>query len=145
MKKCSKCGVVKPYEEFNRSSRNKDGYHVYCRECSKGHYQANIVRHKSNVRRTARARTALMQSILFEAMAGGCVDCGITDIRVLEFDHVRGVKVDSITSIVRRGLSIEVLLTEIAKCEIRCANCHTLATLSRLPRTWHDRYIDRDF
>lgn len=82
-----------------------------------------------------------MRVILVDAMSGGCVDCGKSDIRVLEFDHVRGDKVDSITSMVRRGLSVEVLVEEIAKCEVRCANCHTIATLSRLPQTWHDKFV----
>jgi len=84
-----------------------------------------------------------MREILVAAMAGGCVDCGITDIRVLEFDHVRGEKIDTITSMVRRGLSVDVLVAEIAKCEVRCANCHALATISRLPQTWHDLFRER--
>ena len=35
MKKCSKCNEIKPKEEFNKCSRNKDGLQTCCRECQK--------------------------------------------------------------------------------------------------------------
>lgn len=35
MKKCSKCGEVKPLEEFNKDKSRKDGRQVRCRECEK--------------------------------------------------------------------------------------------------------------
>ena len=60
-----------------------------------------------------------------------CVDCGNTDIRVLEFDHVRGVKIGSIAHSVHRVWPVERLLLEIEKCEIRCCNCHRIATIER--------------
>lgn len=81
---------------------------------------------------------------LIEAMNGGCVDCGLRDIRVLEFDHVRGQKVESIGVMVRRGYALEAIRAEIAKCEVRCRNCHVIATLSRLGRSWHDDFIENE-
>ena len=60
-----------------------------------------------------------------------CVDCGTSDIRVLEFDHVRGVKIGSIAHSVHRVWPVERLLLEIEKCEIRCCNCHRIATIER--------------
>lgn len=35
MKVCSKCGIEKELDEFNRCSAKKDGLHSYCRECNK--------------------------------------------------------------------------------------------------------------
>src|SRR4051794_8192832 len=58
-----------------------------------------------------------------------CIDCGETDIIVLEFDHVRGVKKFNVCS--RIQVSWDALLDEINKCEIRCANCHRRATAMR--------------
>jgi hypothetical protein len=53
-----------------------------------------------------------------------CVDCGNPDIRVLEFDHVRGKKLYCIGV---GGLkSIRLLKEEILKCYVRCANCHKI-------------------
>ena len=54
-----------------------------------------------------------------------CVDCGITEIDVLEFDHVRGKKLFNIRSGVH---SFTETQEEIAKCEVRCANCHVRKT-----------------
>lgn len=53
-----------------------------------------------------------------------CVDCGIDDPIVLDFDHVRGVKEFSISDAIRTNKSYERITAEIQKCEIRCANCH---------------------
>jgi len=63
-------------------------------------------------------------------LSAGCVDCGFnTRHEPLQFDHVRGVKRFTI------GQSVdsrkETLLAEIAKCEVRCANCHAIKTAER--------------
>ncbi len=34
-KTCSKCGLVKPLEEFTRSTQNKSGYHAHCKVCDR--------------------------------------------------------------------------------------------------------------
>jgi hypothetical protein len=60
-----------------------------------------------------------------------CVDCGNTDTRVLEFDHVRGIKEGHISHAVKNAWSIERLQKEIDKCEIRCCNCHRIVTIDR--------------
>lgn len=57
-----------------------------------------------------------------------CVDCGNSNPIVLEFDHVRGEKICNVSSMVWKGYAFKTLLTEIAKCEIRCANCHKIKT-----------------
>lgn len=64
------------------------------------------------------------------AKSGGCVDCGETDPVVLDFDHVSGRKSAGVSRM--RTSSLPKLLTEIAKCEVRCANCHRRVTTQRL-------------
>jgi hypothetical protein len=57
-----------------------------------------------------------------------CVDCGENDSVVLEFDHVDGKRAD--VTRLAMGCGLERLEREIARCEIRCANCHRLRTLA---------------
>ena len=57
-----------------------------------------------------------------------CVDCGEKDIVVLEFDHVRGIKEYSINRMLNHNGSLECMIIEIEKCDVRCANCHRRKT-----------------
>lgn len=62
-------------------------------------------------------------------MARGCVDCGFKDHpAALDFDHVRGVKLLNVSA----AKSIAQADAEIAKCEVRCANCHRIKTWERI-------------
>lgn len=59
-----------------------------------------------------------------------CYDChGSFDLWQMEFDHTRGDKKFNITT----GLTtpLKVLLEEIAKCDVVCANCHKTRTYKR--------------
>ena len=58
-----------------------------------------------------------------------CTDCGETDPLVLEFDHLRDKKF-SIAKI-WRDHKWEMVLDEMAKCEVVCANCHRRRTARR--------------
>lgn len=58
-----------------------------------------------------------------------CVDCGETDIVVLQFDHVRGVKRKDLSRLL--SFSERTVQNEIAKCDVRCANCHQRKTAER--------------
>lgn len=60
-----------------------------------------------------------------------CKDCGEADVRVLEFDHVRGVKTAAVANLVKASYSWRRIHEEIRKCEVVCANCHRRRTYSR--------------
>lgn len=60
-----------------------------------------------------------------------CVDCGEADIIALDFDHVRGNKINDVSRPAKNGAGMKKLQDEIAKCEIRCANCHRRVTEKR--------------
>jgi len=59
------------------------------------------------------------------------VDCGEENIALLDFDHLRDKAAD-VSSMVRDGSSWERISEEIAKCAVRCANCHARVTASRI-------------
>jgi len=73
-------------------------------------------------------------------LAHPCMDCGEADPVVLEFDHVRGEKVGSLSNMAIRRFSLAKLAAEVAKCEVRCANCHKRKTARE--QGWHARLAD---
>lgn len=60
-----------------------------------------------------------------------CVDCGEADPIVLDFDHIGDDKLGNIADLVARAVGWDRILAEIAKCEVRCANCHRRVTYYR--------------
>lgn len=65
-----------------------------------------------------------------------CVDCGETDIRVLEFDHQRD-KTVSIGQMLTGWYGVDTIQSEIEKCEVVCANCHKRRTDSSFDNYRH--------
>lgn len=60
----------------------------------------------------------------------GCADCGYREHHAaLHFDHVRGEKLLNVCN----AKSIAQAEAEIAKCEVRCANCHAVRTFRLYP------------
>jgi hypothetical protein len=132
MKQCSKCGRFLPLSEFHLRHDTKGTYRSDCKECrSEYHrlyYQQNRERYRQHQRRNQPARRHRNRQRLFEYLADKyCVDCGERDRTVLELDHVHGEKHFNVGSMVS-AFSWERILKELAKCEVRCANCHRRKT-----------------
>jgi hypothetical protein len=77
------------------------------------------------------ARTAAdrrnIRIVLERLGEAACVDCGLADPLVLQFDHLES-KTKDIASLVRSGCNSQHLINELNKCEVRCANCHRRRT-----------------
>ena len=132
-KTCGRCGYRKGIEEFNFKNKSDGVRHSYCRDCGKAytaaHYQRNRGYYNEKARRySVKARAASRKQVIEYLKIHPCVDCGETDLYVLQFDHVRGKKARSISDMVRAGFSWGAIESEIAKCEVRCANCHARRT-----------------
>src|SRR2546425_3751307 len=135
MRACTKCGELKPLEAFPPVRRAEPKLQTWCRECfaeaNARNYRKNHEREKTRlVRQVAERRAEARERIIEYLRDHPCVDCGQTDIVVLEFDHVAG-KLCDISSYVGRGRSWARVKAEIVKCEVRCANCHRRKTLER--------------
>lgn len=62
----------------------------------------------------------------------GCADCGWAEWpRGLDWDHVRGAKIRIVSTLIANGRPWTEVLAEMAKCEVVCANCHRIRTLTR--------------
>ena len=133
MKTCGKCQVSKDFSNFRKSNRS-DGYQHWCTDCfreyDRNRYQTiDKERKNRNSSKIKKERREFIQKIKIQS---GCVDCGIKDHRVLDFDHVTNDKQFNISN--KIFLSKQKLLEEIAKCEVRCANCHRIVTSERRER-----------
>lgn len=129
---CSRCAVPKPVSEFRR--RVRQGKHhatAACSDCLRARDRATYRVSEDRRRRVAvahRAAKALVHDYLREYLGSHpCVDCGESDLAVLQFDHVRGRKTAVIASL--RGHSLQRVRDEIAKCDVRCGNCHRRKTV----------------
>ena len=116
---------------------------------SQKHYQANLGHYREQARKYAHEhpeRVALtrykhshkVREFLQKVKERPCTDCGQRYPHyVMEFDHVDG-HIDGDGKHNVSGLTSQrwsVVTTELAKCEVVCANCHRI-------RTWNRLYAD---
>ncbi len=135
MKRCSRCKEEKPPSEFHKDASRRDGLQHQCKSCKSTTDKRDYARNgrKEEIYRRRRAQSERLREVVRTHLeAHPCVDCGIADWRVLEFDHVRGNKRKSISVMVFSAVSVSTLEAEIAKCEVRCANCHRIKTRETL-------------
>jgi hypothetical protein len=127
--------------EFNFKNRARGIRSPHCRACSRAyvrdHYQRNTAYYVAKARkRTGITRSSLRARLLAYLLEHPCVDCGEDDPVVLDFDHIDvASKLVAIAVLVRRVVSRRRVEAEIAKCEVRCANCHRRRTA--LQFGWH--------
>ena len=89
----------------------------------KSHYQRN----KSKYIDGAKARQKRNMAYIWEIkVKSKCVDCGISNPIVLDFDHTNGDKDKSVAYATWFGWSLEKIDKEISKCQVRCSNCHRI-------------------
>jgi protein-arginine kinase activator protein McsA len=132
-KYCGTCKKDKDVVEFNKNKAKSDGLSTICRKCSNEHAKKYYIDHHKKMKnqinicksnRVIENRKKLYSYLLTHP----CIDCQENDPIVLEFDHVRGTKKEIVSKLVNQGFSWEVILNEIKKCEVRCANCHRRKT-----------------
>jgi hypothetical protein len=82
-------------------------------------------------KRSAKRKKEIQKMLADIKEKQGCTDCGGKfPYYILDFDHVRGTKVSSISGMLDYH-SIEDIFKEIDKCEVVCANCHRSRTFHR--------------
>ena len=99
---------------------------------SKRHYEANKAKIKARSSRWSKKQRKKNREFIKEYKSNHpCVDCGETNPLVLDFDHVRGEKKRNISDMAHACCSINTIIEEMEKCDIRCSNCHRIATHNR--------------
>ena len=143
-KTCTKCNEEKSVEQFSWKNKKKQKRRTMCKACHSAyrrqHYLDNQEMYKEKARRwndeNQDAYREKMRRHTFEYLLNHpCVDCGETNPIALQFDHVRGVKIAPVSVLLSTTISLKRLKEEIAKCEVRCANCHQIKTAKE--GSWH--------
>ena len=113
MKTCKYCQRNYPETDFGVAKTTPTK--VYRRNKCKHCYAA-----------TKKIRAQKMQTYIDNEKAKGCTQCGIKDIRCLEFHHVSNDKEANIAELRTGSFGWQRLKDEIAKCIVICANCHRI-------------------
>jgi hypothetical protein len=132
-RRCYDCGETKPITDFAFHDVSKGTRQSRCRPCHaiyrRGHYKANRATYiAQEIARIRQYRTENRRLIREYLRTHPCVDCGETDIVVLEFDHRDPRDKRYNVTILALQKPWSRVLAEIAKCDVRCANCHRRRT-----------------
>lgn len=138
MKKCTICGKEKDEKEYYYRNKKAERLHAQCKECYrvkrrkiwKEYYNKHGSKYRENAVMRNRELKIILRSRMYDYLQGkSCEKCGISDPRVLEFDHIDPKTKDfSIAKAMHDIMSWDKLLAEIQKCQILCANCHKIKT-----------------
>ena len=135
---CPRCAQALPRAEFGYRDRAQTRLQAYCRTCTASYHRAYYRRHRDRqiaaVTERRRRRIARNRVLVNEAKNKPCEDCGQSlPPAAMDLDHVRGPKVGDVSRLVYQAPT-DVVVAEIAKCEVVCATCHRLRTLRRSVR-----------
>jgi hypothetical protein len=130
-KRCGRCQVSKPLSEFAPKGKWRQGY---CRACVSEYYREYYRRNKAAYVARAISHNRKVREVVRGAKQRPCADCGqCYPYYVMDFDRREGE--ENICNVAElhghRRTSLRMLLAEIAKCDVVCANCHRERTHQR--------------
>lgn len=118
---------------------DQDGLQTSCKSCQTAYGKARYQRTPQQFKARNKQLKIRNQIKVYEFLeAKSCLDCGVNNPVVLTFDHVRGVKKMAVSNMVKQSWGLQTIFEEIAKCEIRCFNCHMIKdSLRRGGKKWN--------
>jgi hypothetical protein len=131
--RCSACRAYKPFKDFAFADVKAGIRQHTCRVCHAAYRRAHYLANKPDYVRRAIAqvsdrRAQNRREIYAYLREHHCVDCGESDVLVLEFDHRDpGLKWKAV-GLLAIGRRWPRVLNEIGKCDVRCVNCHRRKT-----------------
>jgi hypothetical protein len=131
---CGRCQRCLPISDFAWRRKARGQRDNYCRTCRAAYKHEHYAVHRERYIAKALLRK---QTVVAERAAylveffreRPCLDCGEIDPLVLEFDHLGNKSFNIAHGL--RDRNWQVVLDEIAKCDVVCANCHRRRTALR--------------
>lgn len=133
MKKCGKCRKDLELSQFSFRNKSKDVRMSWCKLCVKSYdrERQNSKIYLDRKYELVKARQEIAREYIWRILSGNsCKDCGNENPIVLQFDHI-DPKEKSYNVSEMLNNSLQMIQEEIDKCEIRCANCHTVKTFTQ--------------
>lgn len=131
MKTCATCLRPEGEVRFNWKNRAMGHKHSKCVECTikynKERYHRDPKVRAKDKAKNKRLKQRNKEFIWNYLLVHSCVDCGFDNPIALDFDHLED-KTRNVAEMRNSTWSIKAIETEIAKCEIRCKNCHAIKT-----------------
>ncbi len=92
--------------------------HTICRACRRGYCRSYYWRNNTEVKARKRERLKALRArnrsfVEDHFLTHPCIDCGLLDPLVMEFDHVRGRKRTDVSTLVRDAAALAVIRAEI--------------------------------
>jgi hypothetical protein len=146
-KKCTSCNEIKSLVSYAYRSKKNNTRKYRCKECDKKERREYYLKNKSRIISDVLGRNEGIKNrnkkFIWDYLENNpCVDCGENNPIVLEFDHRDGVEKTNCVSIMSANkVSINNLIKEINKCDVRCANCHKIRTAKQ--QGWY-KSINKD-
>ena len=118
-RKCSKCGKTKALSSFQLAKRKgrKPTREGRCKVCISDRQKQ---KHKTH---NAEGRAYVFNYLKKHP----CIECGETDVLMLEFDHRHSKRFDISNGLLKK-VPMHLLKAEIKKCDVRCSNHHSKKT-----------------
>ena len=132
LRTCTLCLRSLSTNFFHKKSSGRDGISPWCKDCKCAKARTHYLSNREKIIKRTRVYNKANVKECKEKVANylsqhPCVDCGETDIVVLDFDHLKNKKAN-VSRLVATGRKWTIVLREINKCEVRCANCHRRKT-----------------
>ena len=133
---CFTCKEYKSTDMFYSQRSSKTGFNSNCQNCVlqynkvlRGKYPEQYKEHgRKNSQNRRKAHSIFLEEYKSNKP---CIDCGkMFPACCMDFDHILGEKAFNISG--NNTAGAEILIKEIAKCELVCSNCHRIRTKLRL-------------
>jgi hypothetical protein len=130
MKTCSRCNTEKDESQFTVKNKATGLLQSICKPCKKEYNTLHYADNKAKrILQKGEKRDEYRREFYSYLMTLSCVDCGNSDFRVIEFDHLRDKSFNIADKV--GDMPLKTLMKEIEKCEPVCANCHKIRTSER--------------
>jgi hypothetical protein len=131
VKRCGLCGASKALSEFHRRGVGRQSWCIGCRKAYDAEYYM-----RTRDRQLAHKKRYWEEFVEWYRQLKTdrpCADCGrCFHHSAMTWDHLPGsTKVAELSTFLSKHRSRRMVLEEIAKCELVCANCHAVRTWER--------------